>query len=393
MQIKEKGESMFKKVHMKITDELVEISLQVNQYRLEHLEQYQFFLASKRNLLTGQITSVTEKKLVIQYQKNKYIESLSQMIKETNLFERLQIAQKINRLTDFINSPIQPWLHLDNLFFFGEEVVFAHRGFIQEIVPYTLDERGFLQQYRLLVLSIIYPERNIESLTVTNDKIKDTLFKLLHCAKSVEEIHQIIGKQLTKQKKIRAHKLQLVNKRNYWLIKWALCLFSLFTMGLSLVMENYAFHRFPQQERISRAKTQYISSNYASVLEILEKDLPENLSYDVQYVAAVSAIQLDNLTASQKKMVLKKLTQEPSENLLLYWIYIGKENFKKSLDIAQKLGDHQYILHTYTKLYVTLKANNKIGDKKNQKLIKKYADKIDHYTKKLGEKKSGNNTK
>ena len=46
-------------------------------------------------------------------------------------------------------------------------------------------------------------------------------------------------------------------------------------------------------------------------------------------------------------------------------IYIGKGDFEKSLDIAQNLGDNQYILHA-TKLYDATKANNKMNGEKNK---------------------------
>ena len=73
------------------------------------------------------------------------------------------------------------------------------------------------------------------------------------------------------------------------------------------------------------------------------------------------------------------MSQKSSENTLLYWIYLGKGEFKKSLDIAQNLGDNQYILHAYTKLYDATKTDNTMNGEKKQELLTKYEEEIKKY--------------
>ena len=60
---------VFKKEGIKITDERVEIQLQANQYALDQIEQYTFFLKPKRNLLAGDVSHLSTEKLIIQYKK------------------------------------------------------------------------------------------------------------------------------------------------------------------------------------------------------------------------------------------------------------------------------------------------------------------------------------
>jgi type VII secretion protein EssB len=382
----EKG--TFEEVNITTTEERVEVSLESHQYRLERLEQYHFFLSPKRNLLAGKINKTKENTLIIQYQKSKYSQSLTQIIKKSDDFERLLIAQKITCLADFMHSPIRPLLHPDNLFLLGEEIMIAHRGFMQEVVPYVLEENDFLKQYRMLVFAILYPGINSENLFNGEELLKDNFLKLLYCAESVEKMNQILGEQIIKQKEKRTQKLQLVNKKTYVIFKWASLVFSLSTIGFSLMIENYVFRQLPRQERISLAKSQYIASDYTGVLTTLKNDLPETLSTGAQYVAAVSSIQLENLTDSQKKAILTTFTQETNEARLLYWIYIGKGNFHKSLEIAQTIGDEEYLLHVYTKLYAKTKTNHTMDSKEKQKLLLEYETKMEHYTKKLGEEKN-----
>lgn len=106
---------------------------------------------------------------------------------------------------------------------------------------------------------------------------------------------------------------------------------------------------------------------------------PKISASGAQYVAAVSAVQLDNLSNEQKTAILNNISQKSNENTLLYWIYIGRGNFDRSLDIAQNLGDHQYILHAYTKLYDATRANNKMSGQKKQELLTSYEEEINNY--------------
>ncbi len=68
-------------------------------------------------------------------------------------------------------------------------------------------------------------------------------------------------------------------------------------------------------------------TSYASVTKTLKEDTPEELPIGAKYVAAVSSVQLDNLSNEQKTAILNNLSQKSSENTLLYWIYIGKGDF------------------------------------------------------------------
>lgn len=362
-------------IMIETTTDAVKVTLNAKQYQLDRLEQYQIFLTQKKHLLSGQIVESSEEKLVIQYQKSKQIYSLQEYLKRTELFQRLLLAQKINFLSEFLSSPIQPFIHPANLFLFGEEIIVAHRGFAHSIIPYEITEEEFLKQYRALILTILHPKFDYEQLIEGNGTLKDEFSKRIQRANSVAEIDRMIGEQVVQQKTKRASEIQMVNKRSYFMFKWGTLLLSISTIGLALTTGIYA----PAQERISSAETQYIANNYAGVLTTLKDDKPEDLPSGAQYVAAVSAVQLDNLSNEQKTAILNNISQKSNENTLLYWIYIGRGNFERSLDIAQNLGDHQYILHAYTKLYDATRANNKMSGQKKQELLTSYEEEINKY--------------
>jgi uncharacterized membrane protein YukC len=68
---------------------------------------------------------------------------------------------------------------------------------------------------------------------------------------------------------------------------------------------------------------------------------------------------------------------------LLYWIESGRGKFKEALSIAQNIGDHQLILHAYTKLYDATKADTRMSGEKKQELLSQYEKKMEEYLKLL----------
>ena len=97
------------------TKEYVQVTLQANQYQLERLEQFQQFLKSSRGFLSGKIIQATEEALVIQYHKDQYMQSILQAIKKMDQYERLLLAQRVHYLVDFLGTPVQPFIHPENI--------------------------------------------------------------------------------------------------------------------------------------------------------------------------------------------------------------------------------------------------------------------------------------
>lgn len=366
------------------TSDALIVSLQSSQYQLGKIEQYKLFLERHRGLLKGVVETTTEEILSIHYKKTKSMQSIEAAVKGMDNFERLVLAHKVHFLVDFFHVPAQPFIHPANIFVLGEELFIGHRGFLHAITPYTTNEVGYLKQYRALVLSILNPKLNYEHLIEGNGTLKDALSQQIQNAQTIDDITQLVGEQIAQQKMQRRKKNKVVKKNNYIFFKWSSLLFAILAIGFSVIAGNYALNLLPAQERISTASAQYIANDYAGVLRTLREDTPEALPKEAKYVVAVSSVQLDNLSNEQKGTILNNLSQSSADNTLLYWIYIGKGDFDRSLDIAQNIGDNQYILHAYTKLYDATRANNTMNGEEKQKRLTQYEEEITKYMEVLG---------
>lgn len=372
------------KIVIQVQNDQVIVTLQANQYHLSEVDQFQAVLQKRETLLAGEIVEATEEQFVLSYKKDKNAVSIEEAVVKMTAIDRLLLAQNIRFIQPFLHSTIQPFIHPRNIFLFGEELSIAHRGFMNLVVPHVVSEEDFLKQYRALILFILHPKLDYEELIEGSGTLQDPLSKSIQGALSQEEIDQVISKQVVIQKKKQEKQKKLVDKKSYTLFKWGSIVLLVATLGLSFFVGKYALREVPMQERIITAEANYIANDYSEVLSTLKDDTPENLPKSAQYVYAASSIQLDNLSNDQKEMILNNLSQKSNENTLLYWIYIGKGSFEKALDIAKNVGDNQFILYAYTKLYDATKLDTKMNGEKKQELLTKYEEAIAEYMQLLG---------
>ncbi|PFK29611.1 type VII secretion protein EssB [Bacillus cereus] len=370
--IKEETTSTFIKVH-----------LTADQYSLSGVKQFQLFLNKAPHFLTGKIEVANEEQIIITYEKDELSFSLEQYVKKLDAFDRLLLAQKVNFLKEYLNQPVTPFIHPKNIFIFGEELFIGHRGLMNTVIPYLSAEEVYLKQYKALLLYILNPKLDFENLIDGAGAVRDPFSEKIQQSASFEEIDKLLMETVAIQKEKRNATSILVKSRNYTVFKWGTITLGLATLGLSIGVGLYSLNIVPQQKRIIDAESKFISNNYSDALESLKEDKPENLPKSAQYVLAVSSIQLDSLSNEQKQSVLGTISQKSNDNTLLYWIYIGKGNFEKALNIAKNIGDNQYILHALTKIYDVTNADNKMNGSKKQELLSKYKEEMEKYMKLL----------
>ena len=367
-------------------EEQVVVSLHANQFQKKSLNQYKNVLNKRNNYLQGHIKISSDEELRITYDKSSTMINLNNLLKKISKYERLLLTQKLSFLEETIDTNVQPFIHPSNLFVFGDQIVVAHRGFLDKVVPYTYNYDINFQHYRALILFIINPKLNFEQLIEGSGTLKDPLSMSIQDTTTYDQLNAIIGEQVALQKEKRLREEKVVNKNKYMIFKWGTILLSVATIILSILTWVYNFNIVPGKNRVITAEAQFISNDYSGTLKTLKNDKPEDLPIGAKYAAAVSSVQLDGLSNEQKEVILNNLSQKSSDNTLLYWIYIGKGDFNKALDIAQNVGDNQYILHAYTKLYDSTKVNNKMKGSKKQELLKEYEEEIQKYMDVLGGK-------
>ena len=106
---------------------------------------------------------------------------------------------------------------------------------------------------------------------------------------------------------------------------------------------------------------------------------------EAKYILAASYVRLDSLSDKQKEVILNTITESTDDTIFYYWIYLGRGKFEKALDVAQNIGDTQLILHAYTNLYESVKADINMNGSEKQKKLEEYEKKIKELSAEIGE--------
>ena len=205
----------------------------------------------------------------------------------------------------FLGSPVQPYLHPDNLFIFGEELRIAHRGFIQAVVPYVAEQSLFIKQYRALLLAILHPETDYRGLMEGISVFRDVFFQKNTRNRNDQRAPSIDRNTDRPTKTNVKQKISFVKKRKYRLYKWGMVIFIFLTSCFMGIVGDYQLKRIPTLERLSQAKALFIDEDYPGVLMMLREDKIADLSESTRYVLAVSSVHVATLADKQKKKDLR----------------------------------------------------------------------------------------
>ena len=365
------------------------VTLNPHQFRLMQLEAYPMLLERGLYYSQGEIRESNEGGLVLAYHRPPGFETLTELAQKSDLVERLLLAQRMQVLLSLFKQPAIPYIHPDNIWINGASLLIGHRGMQGAVAPSEQSAQAFLDAYKALVVYLILPQLPFDQLLGGLPAVKHAFAEKISHAESVEEVVSLVDQQAHIQLEKQAEEKVLVVKKRYQLFKWG-------SLGLAiLIILTGAFWsyasliRLPKEGRMRQAQTAYIAQDYATVIEKLKGDNPSSLPKDIQYPLAVSSVQEDNLNKEQKEAVLRTLSAKSSANTLSYWIYMGRAQYEKALDVAQNIGDIQYILHAYSRRYDQVNADSKMSGAKKKELLEKYKKEMDQLEKELNEAKAG----
>lgn len=300
----------------------------------------------------------------------------------TTRLDRLSLAQKLVACVGYRGGFRVPVVHPDNVYLGGALLRVVHCGLQGMLAPMVFDEALFLRSLQAMVLQIFRPKLAFEHILDGAKGLRDKFSTSVWQTTTTDELFTFIGAQLkAEQAEVAATKVS-VSKRGY--VSYRV----LGALGVTagLVAGVFAWQAESQnrlQTAVVAAQARFLASDYAGTLGELEDYAAASLPASAKYVLAVSSINLDDLTATQKQAILNNVSEKSDDVTLNYWIAIGRGEFEQALDFAQNLGDDQLTLLAYTDLYQSTKLNTQMPGDKKQKLLDEYAKAIDELTAKL----------
>lgn len=371
---------MTDKIEIKHSEEKVKVILSPNQFsrlKIDTIENY----------VDATVTLEDNGYLTLLYQKPELSYSLKDLIAEDlSEVKRLELAQKMESISFSEHNFKIPFIHPKNIFLQGSVVKILYFGLegIMEPIPYTSET--FLMTYKALIVSILRPKLDFELLVNGIAAISDSLVQDIVACESYDDVVKYIHEAYDKAYQEEKKKKIAVSKLTWRILSIGIGIFSVATITLGVVAAYYHFWSNPIQKATINAQSHFINKQYDSVADDLQGVTVNRLSKEAKFVLASAYVRLDNLSEEQKSSVLNTITPSSEDNLLDYWIYLGKGDYKKSLDLAQNIGDDQLTLHAYTNLYEQTREDKNMNGAEKQKKLGEYRKEIEELSKKLGVK-------
>ncbi|AWN66379.1 MULTISPECIES: type VII secretion protein EssB [Lactococcus] len=348
---------------------------QVNQQELE-------FIKSKTNLVSSEDEEYAFKISYPLSNKEKSLKSL--MLEMKSELERLELVLKLKTLSTKNSGYKVPFVHPENIFFIDGDLAFIHIGIRDGIAPMNIDDTLALSQYKALTLAILNPKISYDNFVNGEMSLRDKFSQALSNCDSFEEVLHLVETKLTKERQKEEAALVKVSKGRYRFFKYAgsVAVVAAIAMGVLTIIDQKT--TIPKQKAIMTAQADFITSHYDKTLDDLKSYQPKQLSKDARFVLASSSINLANLSQTQKAAVLNNISSTTDDNTLNYWIYQGRGEFEKALNLAKNIGDDQLTLLAYTDLYQATKLNTSMNGDEKQKKLEEYNKQIQELSKSLG---------
>lgn len=308
-------------------------------------------------------------------------------VQKLNRKDKLRLLCNLARFKKILTTRMTFFLHPNNLIFDDNllpSIVF--RGIRELIPPYELNEETFILQYKCLIIALFSKKYTFDDLYSGSLKnAKDTPFE-----RQVSELDdfaaliKFLEEQYTKEKIELEKTMVHVPAKRFRLFKKLTFILIAFVVILAVPLVYLSFVKTPFQEDLLEADRHFLSLDYGNVINDLEDQTPEKLPDTSKYVLAYSFIKTEKLSEDQKEVILKNISIKSDPNYLLYWIYNGRGDFARTIDLAKYIDDPQLIMYGLIKQIEQAKNDPDLSGTEREKKVQKYQEQYNTYAEKYG---------
>ncbi|MEH7118621.1 type VII secretion protein EssB [Neobacillus vireti] len=308
-------------------------------------------------------------------------------IQRLNRKDKLRLLCNVARFKNCLTTRLTFFLHPENLIVDDNLIPFiVYRGIRDLMPPFHLDEKIFTLQYKCLVIALFSNKYSFDELYAGSlNQAKDTEFERQVCeTEDLDSLIKLINDKYIEEKKAAEKSLQLVPRKRFRLFKQLSFALAALSVLLAVPLAYLGFVKIPFQGHLLDANRHFLALDYASVINDLEGQKPENLPDTGKYVLAISYIESEPLSDEQKEAILKNISIKSDPNYLLYWIYNGRGDFGRTVDLAKYVDDPQLIMYGLIKQMEKAKNDPELSGTQRDKKIQQYQEQYEAYADKYG---------
>jgi type VII secretion protein EssB len=308
-------------------------------------------------------------------------------VQKRNRKDKLRLLCNLARFKKILTTRMTFFLHPNNLIFDDNllpSIVF--RGIRELIPPYELNEEKLLRQYKCLIVALFSKKYTFDELYSGSLKnAKDTPFeRQVGEQDDFASLMKFLEDQYAREKIELEKTMVHVPAKRFRLFKKLTFIMIALAIILAVPLVYLSFVKTPFQEDLLEADRHFLSLDYGNVINELEGQTPEKLPDTSKYVLAYSFIKTEKLSENQKEVILKNISIKSDPNYLLYWIYNGRGDFVRTIDLAKYIDDPQLIMYGLIKQIEQAKNDPELSGTERESKVQKYQEQYNTYAEKYG---------
>lgn len=304
-------------------------------------------------------------------------------LREAPISERLRVlrnALAFERLLDlemtFYLSPDN--IHIDQ----NGQTRLYYRGIKQAQPPFDMSEAIFLRQIKCLIISQFSDHAYNTLYQGGLEAVQETEFTTkVKEVPDLAALSDLLRLEQAEAAANEAEKFQTVPRTQFRIFKQLTIALGILTVLFAIPLAYFGLFRVPFQDKLLAADTAFLKVDYSEVIQLLDDVAVNRLPKTQKYELAHSYVQLLDLSYESKQNILNNISLISNDTYLDYWIYDGRGEFDRSLDLAKQLEDYQLIIYALDQAITQVRNDQTLdGAAREERLteleaeFKKYSD-------------------
>ena len=333
-------------------------------FELPTSEEKIYKLAYKKNAFVGMAYVINEDVVDFTYNITN-LQEASEILK-ASLVDKLRFLINASRLADDFDTYTFS-LDPSNLYYdFNLQVKVLERHITQ-------NGESFTDMFRVLVGCVLNLKYSFDDYRLSDKWLysKNKIVKQIAAESDlnamIKKLKELYKNECLKNKNTKV----LVNKVKYRTLKIFLPV-CVVLMCLAFIAAGYFyFIEIPFKSAIIAAENAFLVEDYNTSIEVLHKIPAEKLPKETKYQLARAFVISESLNQRQKENILQGINIKATDTVMEYWIYLGRLEYEKAIDSAQRIRDNELLLYALLKYQVAVENDTLLtGEEKTQRLDK-----------------------
>lgn len=120
----------------------------------------------------------------------------------------------------------------------------------------------------------------------------------------------------------------------------------------------FLFYQMPYDNAVIQAYASYEAGDYLAASEALAPVSVDRMTPDVKLMLARAIVRTEALSSDEREQILSELTAKSREEVLNYWICLGRGEYAQAVDYARRLLDNDLLLRSLEAYKTSLERNS-----------------------------------